>query len=170
MTPSRPHRARTTANAPEQPRPGPSPGDIIWAPLLAVLAIQLVLTVILSVRWRVMHDASLLAYMGMLVERFGFVPLNTVIIVSRRAIERCADLPSVLFEAFCHAQAKQEAEAPPEDEEVYRRLERDTSRPLRAHGFAPNRVAIREGIAYAYEQGIIRRLRDAEELFLLTHT
>ena len=32
------------------------------------------LTVILSVRWRVMHDASLLAYMGMLVERFGFVP------------------------------------------------------------------------------------------------
>jgi len=46
----------------------------VLAPILAVLGIQLVLTAILSLRWRVMHDASLLAYMGMLVERFGLVP------------------------------------------------------------------------------------------------
>jgi hypothetical protein len=46
----------------------------VLTPLLAVLGIQLVFTAVLSLRWRVMHDASLLAYMGMLVERFGMVP------------------------------------------------------------------------------------------------
>src|SRR5207249_4354799 len=98
-------------------------------------------------------------------ERFNFVPLNTVIIVRRATIDRYPQLPESLLDAFNRARAKRQALAPP-DEEIYRRLERDSGQTLTAFGFPENRVGIREGIAYAYEQGIIRRLYDPAELFL----
>jgi 4,5-dihydroxyphthalate decarboxylase len=109
--------------------------------------------------------ADAYAEMRAFVERFRFVPLNTVIIVRRAAIERDADLPRRLLDAFDRARARRQALEPP-DEEVYRRLERDTGQTLTAFGFDQNHIGIREGIAYAYEQGIIRRLYDAEALFL----
>jgi 4,5-dihydroxyphthalate decarboxylase len=108
------------------------------------------------------------AEMRAFVERFGFVPLNTMIIVSRSAAAKNPDLPQALFNAFSAARARQEREAPPSGEEVYRRLARETGRSVMGYGFAANATAIRHGIAFAYEQGIIRRLYDTEELFLLT--
>jgi 4,5-dihydroxyphthalate decarboxylase len=100
------------------------------------------------------------------VEEFGFVPLNTVIIVRRSAVQANPDLPELLLEAFRYAQQRQAA-SPPEHEAIYRRLGADTGRPLLESGFAATREGIRTGIAFAYEQGIIRKLYDPEELFLL---
>jgi len=52
----------------------PSVGDIVLGLFLAVIGTQLIVTVILSVHWPIRHDAALIAYMGMLVERFHWVP------------------------------------------------------------------------------------------------
>jgi len=48
------------------------------------------------------------------------------------------------------------------------RLQQDTGLPLTDYGFKANRKAIETMIAYCYEQGILRKLVEPEDLFLVT--
>jgi 4,5-dihydroxyphthalate decarboxylase len=108
--------------------------------------------------------AALRAYAG----EFGLVPVNTVMTVRRSAVERNPELPRLLLDAMVSARAKQQAVAPNAEDAILRPLERELGRSLTGYGFQANLPAIREMIGYCYEQGIIRRLYQPEELFLLT--
>jgi 4,5-dihydroxyphthalate decarboxylase len=110
--------------------------------------------------------AELRAY----ADGFGTVPINTVMTIRRATVERNPELSRLLFDAMVAARTKQQAAAPNAEDAVFQPLERDLGRPLTGYGFQANLPAIREMIAYCYEQGIIRRLYQPEELFLLTDT
>ncbi len=96
---------------------------------------------------------------------WNVVPVNTVLTIKRALIERDPGLPGRLLDAMARARASQQAEAPNVEDAIFQPLERELGRDLTGYGFAANRPAIREMIAYCYEQGIIRRLYDPEELF-----
>jgi 4,5-dihydroxyphthalate decarboxylase len=109
------------------------------------------------------------------VERTGCFPINTVITLRRDVVERIPRLPSVLMEAFREAKQIYNAELAEgkHDEHMgleLARLKSEAEVELPDYGFRVNRSAIRTMIAYCYEQGIIRRLLEPEELFLLTDT
>ena len=75
--------------------------------------------------------------------------------------------------AFFKAKAQYDAELAQgkEDEHMglsLRRLQQDTGLKLTDYGFQANRKAIETMIAYCYEQGIIRKLVQPEDLFLAT--
>ncbi len=106
---------------------------------------------------------ELLAY----ADRWNVLPINTVMTVRRSAAEEHPELPRRLLEAMRAARTKQQAEAPNVEDAIFQSLERRLGRSLTNYGFAANRPAIREMIAYCYEQGITRRLYDPEQLFLL---
>jgi 4,5-dihydroxyphthalate decarboxylase len=110
--------------------------------------------------------AELRAY----ADGFGVVPINTVMTMRRSTVGRNPALPRLLFDAMVAARVKQQAAAPNAEDAIFQPLERDLGRSLTSYGFGANRPAIREMIAYCYEQGIIRRLYQPEELFLLTDT
>ncbi len=108
--------------------------------------------------------AELRAY----ADRWNIIPINTVMTIRRAVAEAHPELPRVLLEAMTVAKAKQRAEAPNVEDKLLDPLEGHLGRSLTGYGFTANRPAIREMIAYCYEQDIIRRLYDPEELFLLT--
>jgi 4,5-dihydroxyphthalate decarboxylase len=104
------------------------------------------------------------------VDAFGVIPINTVMTVRRATVERHPELPRLLLDAMTAARVRQQTEAPNAEDAVFQPLERDLGRALTGYGFAANRAAIQEMLAYCYEQGIIRRLYRPEELFLLTES
>ena len=85
----------------------------------------------------------------------------------RGSVERAPTAPRSLFDGLAAARGSIGAPASRAESEVYGRLEADLGRSVTSYGFEANRVAIREMVSYCYEQGIIRRLYHAEELFLL---
>jgi 4,5-dihydroxyphthalate decarboxylase len=105
------------------------------------------------------------------VEANGFFPINTVITVSRAAVARNPEMPRLMMKAFLEAKALYDAEISTGEEEhmglSLKRLEGETGLRLSPYGFKANRKCIQTMIAYSYEQGIIRRLYEPEELFLL---
>jgi 4,5-dihydroxyphthalate decarboxylase len=108
--------------------------------------------------------AELRAY----ADRWNVVPVNTVLTIKRTVAAQYPELPQMLLDAMTAARSAQRAEAPNVEDAIFQPLERDLGRDLTGYGFAANRPAIREMIAYSYEQGIIRRLYDPEELFVLS--
>ncbi len=109
------------------------------------------------------------------IEANGFVPPNTVISVRRDALDRLADMPRLLLDAYRRAKALYDAEILDGKQDMHqgislRRLREVTGMGLPDYGFQINRRAIQTMIAYCYEQGIIQRIYDPEELFLLTDT
>lgn len=107
------------------------------------------------------------------VDANGFFPINTVITVSKAALARNPELPRRMMDAFMKAKALYDAEvAQGKDDEHMglnlRRLKQETGLSLTDYGFQVNRTCIRTMIAYCYEQGIIRKLVEPEDLFAFT--
>lgn len=105
-------------------------------------------------------------------EAFGFFPINTVLTVRRDAVERNPDMPSIMLDTFRRARALYDAEIAQGKEDVHmglslRRLKESAGLTLPGYGFQENRPCIQHMIAYSYEQGVIRKLVDPEDLFLL---
>jgi 4,5-dihydroxyphthalate decarboxylase len=103
----------------------------------------------------------------------GFFPMNTVVVMPRRTIDKAPDLPHALFGAFQQAfrmyledvrAGKRDADHSGLDLQV---LEERAGIVLPNHGLAANRDCIRTMVHYCYAQGIIRRLYEPGELFLL---
>jgi len=104
--------------------------------------------------------------------QFGFVPANTVITVSREAVQRVPEMPRLMFEAFAEAMGQYEADiaAGKEDEHMglsLRQLDAAAGLKLPPYGFKANRDCIQAMITFCYEQGIIRKWVTPEDLFLL---
>jgi 4,5-dihydroxyphthalate decarboxylase len=100
--------------------------------------------------------------------QFGVAPINTVLMIRRAVVERDPDLPRRLLNGFTAARAEHQHAEGRGELPIYRRLEQETGRVFTGFGFQNNLAAIREMVAYCYEQGIIRSLSDPEDLFLLS--
>jgi len=103
----------------------------------------------------------------------GAFPINTVITVRNDAVAANPDMPRVLLQAYLTANEQYQAQVAAGNEPAHMGLEADQliSRlgiGLPKHGFAANRGSIRTMLGYCYEQGITRRLREPEDVFLLT--
>ncbi len=110
------------------------------------------------------------------VRKFGFYPINTVLMLKKATVEREPDLPEALFEAFQRAMTlyqgdiatgKRPAEHGGND---LQRLEREAGIGYGEHGLAYNRTAIETMLAWCFEQGIVSRHYRAEDMFLLPGT
>jgi len=104
-----------------------------------------------------------------------FFPINTVITLRRDAVEKNPEMPRQLMNAFIKVKRIYDQEMAQIDDDDHmgislRRLNQETGLKLTDYGFKTNEECIRTMIAYCYEQGIIRRLAEPEELFLLTDT
>ena len=113
--------------------------------------------------------------MAAYVEQNGFMPINTLITMRLETAERNPDLARHVFDAFLEARRLYEADVAAGNEDDHmgvslRRLREAIGIELPPHGFQANRAAIQTMIAYAYDQGIITRLVDPEDIFLLTDT
>lgn len=108
-------------------------------------------------------------------EAHGFMPINTLITVRLDAVERNPEMPRLIFDAFADARACYEADIAAVKEDAHMglsllRLKEAIGLDLPRHGFQANRRAIQTMIAFAYSQGIIGKLAEPEDLFLLTDT
>jgi 4,5-dihydroxyphthalate decarboxylase len=106
-------------------------------------------------------------------EANGFMPINTLITMRLETVQKNPELPRLVFDAYAEARGLYEADIAAGNEDDHmgvslRRLRETTGLQLPAHGFQQNRRAIQTMISYAYEQGIIKKLVDPEEIFLLT--
>ncbi len=106
------------------------------------------------------------------VEGTHFFPINTVMTVRQDAVERNPELPRLVFETFEKARTLYQADIAAGKEDLHmglslRRVREATGLELPPHGLAANRTCLRTMIAYCYEQGIIRKLVDPEDVFLL---
>jgi len=106
------------------------------------------------------------------VEANGFIPINTVVTVRTDTVARNSDLPRLLLDAYNRAKALYDAEIAEGKQDLHMglslsRLRDVTGLVLPEYGFRANRTAIQTMIAYCYEQGVIRRLVQPEDLFLL---
>lgn len=102
-----------------------------------------------------------------------FFPINTVITVRKDAVKRNPEMPRLMMNAFIEAKRMYDWEITQINEDDHmgvslRRLNHETGLKLTDYGFKTNRDCIRTMIGHCYEQGIIRRLVEPEELFLLT--
>jgi 4,5-dihydroxyphthalate decarboxylase len=109
------------------------------------------------------------------VESTGCFPINTVLTVRQDAVERNGRMPHVVYDTFVKAQALYANEVADGKQDLHMglslsRLQQVTGLGLPSHGMAANRQCIRAMIAYCYEQGVIKRLVEPEEIFLLTET
>ncbi len=105
------------------------------------------------------------------VDANGFFPINTVITVRKDAVARNPDMPRLMMQAFLKAKALYDAEIAEgkQDEHMglsLNRLQQETGLRLTDYGFKANRKAIQTMIAYCYEQGILPKLVEPEEMFL----
>ncbi len=102
----------------------------------------------------------------------GIFPINTVVMFPRRTLAKHPALPEALFKAFQQALDLYRSEVHSGARERDHsgldllRLERDAGAPLPDHGLRANRQNIRTMVQYCYEQGIIGRLYEPEDLFL----
>jgi 4,5-dihydroxyphthalate decarboxylase len=103
-------------------------------------------------------------------------PINTVITIPRKTISRNHTVAEAVFEAFQRAldfYLENVRQGNREDEHSglsLKRLEEEAGISFPSYGFKANRENIKMMIQYCFEQGIITRLFEPEELFLLTDT
>jgi len=100
-----------------------------------------------------------------------FFPINTVITVSKDAMKRNPEMPRLMMKAFIEAKRIYDREIAQSDEDDHmgvslKRLNQVTGLTLTDYGFKANRDCIRTMIAYCFEQGIISKLPEPEEVFL----
>jgi len=103
------------------------------------------------------------------VEQTGVFPINTVIVLKDATIHQYPELPARLMAALEQAMQLYRGEVARGEVPAHMDLDVEKLRDLGVlsleYGIAPNRPAIRMMIHYCYEQGLIRRLYDPEELF-----
>ncbi len=103
------------------------------------------------------------------VDLTGIMPLNTVITLKRETVDRYQELPERLMRAWhaalglYHAEMVQEKDAHHMGLRRQALLDMNVFPPL--NGLSANRENIRLMIHYCYEQGLIRRLFEPEDLF-----
>jgi 4,5-dihydroxyphthalate decarboxylase len=106
------------------------------------------------------------------VEQTGTFPINTVMTIREDTIRRYPELPARLMEAcrealrLYHRGLRRGKETRHMDVDL--RLLRDLGVFPTEYGIEPNRPAIRLMVQYCYEQGLIRRLYEPQELFVQT--
>jgi 4,5-dihydroxyphthalate decarboxylase len=110
--------------------------------------------------------------MAAFAERTGCFPINTVLTVRQDAVTRNPDMPRQVYEAFLKAQTLYENEISAGKQDIHMglslsQLTQTTGLKLPPHGMGANRDCLRTMIAYCYEQGIIRKLVEPEDVFLL---
>jgi len=102
----------------------------------------------------------------------GVFPINTVITLRQSSVERYPELPKRLLSALHSARRlyNQEVAAGRETDHmgIETGLLRDIGFLPDDYGLAANRAAVRMMIQYCYEQGVIRRLYEPEDLFVVT--
>ncbi len=105
-----------------------------------------------------------------------FFPINTVVTIPKSTLSKSSELPMAVFSAFQEALNlyREEVVRESRDDEHsglnLRRLQKETGLSLPDYGFRANVENIRTMIRYCYEQGVIGKDYDPEELFLLTET
>lgn len=104
------------------------------------------------------------------VRSTGVLPINTVITFKKELVEKYPDLPVLVQRALDTALEMYHAEMERGEETDHMgapiSLVKDIGAyPLR-YGLKSNRAAIRMMVQYCYEQGLIRRLYEPEDLFL----
>jgi 4,5-dihydroxyphthalate decarboxylase len=103
-------------------------------------------------------------------------PINTVLTIPKRTLERNPGLAEAVFEAFQHAlglyleDVKMGQRNGDHSGLSLKRLKEEAGVSFPEYGFKANRETIKLMIQYCFEQGIIGKLFDPEELFLLTET
>jgi 4,5-dihydroxyphthalate decarboxylase len=104
------------------------------------------------------------------VAQTGVFPLNTVVTIREDAVEKHPDLPRALMDAWNEADRLYTQELRAGEEDTYhmnldvRTLEDMGVFPI-GYGLEANRQAVRTMVQYCYEQGLIQRLFEPEELF-----
>lgn len=103
------------------------------------------------------------------VRETGVFPINTVLTLKEEVVDKHPDLPARLMEAFTEARRlyMDEVRAGKETEHMGIKTSELLDMGLfpDRYGLEPNRAAVRMMIHYCYEQGLIRRLYEPEELF-----
>lgn len=103
------------------------------------------------------------------VAQTGVFPINHVVTLKEEVVQAHRELPARLMEGFQEAlrlynqDVRAGKEASYTDVDVKFLLE--TGLFPAEYGLQPNRQAVRMGIQYCYEQGLIRRLYEPDELF-----
>lgn len=103
-------------------------------------------------------------------------PINTVITIPKRTMDKNSAVAEAIFEAYCRAlrlYLQEVKDGKREDEHSglsLKNLEEKAGVLFPGYGFKANRENVKMMIHYCFEQGIIARLFDPEELFLLTNT
>jgi 4,5-dihydroxyphthalate decarboxylase len=104
------------------------------------------------------------------VEVTGVFPINTVITLKEEAVARHPGLPQRLLAASMEARERYHLEIAKGKESNHMGLRTDQLKNMALfpdhYGIEPNRTAIRMMIHYCYEQGLIRKLYEPEELFV----
>jgi len=105
-----------------------------------------------------------------------FFPINTVLTVPKSTLKKSPDFSQSVFAAFKQAFELYRDEVRSEKREdehsglSLKRLEAESGVALLGYGLRENRENLRAMIQYCYEQGVIRRRYEPEELFLLAET
>jgi 4,5-dihydroxyphthalate decarboxylase len=112
---------------------------------------------------------------GAFVEANGCFPINTVITMRPDVVQRNPEAPHLVMEAFQRAATAYDSEVADGSADLHmglslRRLRSEVGLGLPGYGFQENRPAIRAMISSCYEQGIIKKLIDPEDVFLSTDT
>ncbi len=105
-----------------------------------------------------------------------FFPINTVMTIPKSTLSKSSELPMAVFSAFQKALSlyREEVMKGSRDDEHsglrLRRLQQETGLSLPDYGFRANLENIQTMIRYCYEQGVIGKDYEPEELFLLRET
>ena len=105
-----------------------------------------------------------------------FFPINTVMTLPKATLSKNPALPKAVFSAFQEALSlyRDEVMKGSRDDEHsglnLMRIQKESGLSLPDYGFRANLENIRMMIRYCYEQGVIGKDYDPEELFLLTET
>jgi len=108
------------------------------------------------------------------VTETGVFPINTVITLKEHVVKNYPELPARLMEALREASRLYEQEVATAGKEEFMELRVNWLNEMRLFPpvvglMEPNRRSIRMMIQYCYEQGLIRRLFEPEELFVKVH-
>ena len=100
----------------------------------------------------------------------GVFPINTVMTLKEAVVDRYPELPARLMEAFSEARRLYMEEVSASKESDHMGIKTSALREMGLfpdqYGLAPNRAAVRMMVQYCYEQGLIRKLYEPEELFV----
>jgi 4,5-dihydroxyphthalate decarboxylase len=100
----------------------------------------------------------------------GVFPINTVMTLKEAVVDRYPDLPARLMEAFSEARGLYMQELSAGKETDHMGIKTSALQEMGLfpdqYGLAPNRLAVRMMVQYCYEQGLIRKLYEPEELFV----